>query len=79
MVPAGTKAAGNLLTELDAHCGFGDRQGLGISIHGNKFDAADSLPYHPGNGIGAATTQPDNLNLCPTGDVTCLRHRFLSL
>jgi hypothetical protein len=70
MVTAGTQTAGRLLTELDAYRRFRNRQMLGISIHGDKFNAANLLPDHSGDGIAASPAQADDLNIRPAGDIT---------
>jgi hypothetical protein len=79
VITAGTKTAGNPLTELYAHGCFSHRQRLGIRIHNDEFNTTNLFTYHAGHGIAAAAAHANDLYLCATGDITSFCHFFLLL
>jgi hypothetical protein len=51
IIAAGAETSGKFWAQLDAHCGFGNFESLGICIHRDELYAVKLLANHPGNGV----------------------------
>ncbi len=63
-VGAGSEAAGELAPDVDLHFGIGQKQRLGVGVHGDELHAAQARVDHAIDCVDAAAADADDLYDC---------------
>ena len=71
-VGSGTQSSSQITSDIKLDVGVGHEQRLGVGVHGDELDATQIGLDHSVDGVDAATTDADDLDLCLV--VLCVVH-----